>query len=542
MSTFTRALWVFVVLGALAYLYGIATLSKAPNWDSCLGLLAAKQYEVGISETPRQANLVHPTQRDQVAAKYVAWWAPAYQMIPLGFRMTGLSWQNSLIASVFVFWSLGMLGWAVFLRRLCETSWVPPLVLLYWLCCYWNLKHILEYFAGDLLIWALVPWYLVLAGTLIRRIRDGVFERSGLWRLTLFAFAGMLLYFVKYSVLLIIVGICVVLAYELWRNRAARKVWNAWLLGLGSGFLLIVAWRFINPGYTPMATIFLFDGLAPLSAIRVPGIAMIGMSGMAAPISGTGIDTEHGEFWASLVGLVLAILFAIWLWLIQRKNPTLELMEFRQPYIRLAITVIAAELLLLAAMIFLGAYVFVISRLTRISGCLLLPLILDRLIILAKVAEVPLFRFGSAVMLLVAASTIFMNANRLQTEIRNVHQFGQRQMEDVRIRARVPESHTSFRNRVLSHFPQEPIFLACFPSDAMLLFPEQQIILTHDPRTFQGNYEKLKGTIAILVVRREFGRIDRFKKLFPQVEQWREVNIAYDKSHWKLFVSAAERK
>lgn len=145
----------FILLAVLSTALFIETPVVFP--DALRGIEAMYQYANG----GRFNTLAYP----DVAGGYayfISWWTPGQWMIPYFFIVfLGISASLGLSLIVFLFTALGLIGYFRLFRRLTgdeQIIWFSMVLLITNQLFFW---HYMVYFGGDLFVFALLPFYLI---------------------------------------------------------------------------------------------------------------------------------------------------------------------------------------------------------------------------------------------------------------------------------------------------------------------------------------------------------------------------------------------
>jgi hypothetical protein len=240
--------------------YSIFKQSPGVYFDPACGLIAMEHYLQGKSENIR--TIQHPDSQNlnNDVSILISNWPPAQQGIPFIFRKMGFDLGLSIKTTVFLAWSIGLLGWACYFKRFLspiKTGWL----LVFFMMFRYSHSNSHMYDGGEVLLWSAFPWAVLIS------IR-GVESQTG-WPI-LVGFFVSLLSFIKYSSALLIMGIWLVWLLMAWNKKI--KFWKlaAFTLGLCLGGLLLKCLN-IPGGSTPATashfSIRISKMLFPITAI-----------------------------------------------------------------------------------------------------------------------------------------------------------------------------------------------------------------------------------------------------------------------------------
>ncbi|MBT3355605.1 MAG: hypothetical protein HN402_11875 [Candidatus Scalindua sp.] len=133
-----------VVSAVLFVAFGccICLFPKSVNWDSARGILAAKQYEVGIFPNIVTLATADSDNMDKQLLNQEAYRSPGYQAIPLLFRSFGLPWGMSVKLTMLLFLIMGFIAWWVCYGLILTNKHVVLFLTLIILCSPWMIKNI----------------------------------------------------------------------------------------------------------------------------------------------------------------------------------------------------------------------------------------------------------------------------------------------------------------------------------------------------------------------------------------------------------------
>ena len=152
-----------VCVAAILIGYSIVSFRTHPSvWnDASWGLAATIQFECGLSPSPVTARQPNPDDLATDIEIRHTWHPPGYQIVPYGFRVLGVSWGDAVRLTVLSMIFVGVSGWYLAFRQSGLSE--PALGWLFIAFLFFRYTHaeIVHYTGGDLLLWALFPWAMV---------------------------------------------------------------------------------------------------------------------------------------------------------------------------------------------------------------------------------------------------------------------------------------------------------------------------------------------------------------------------------------------
>ena len=130
------------------------------------------QHEAGVSPDPWTLVQALPSNLSLNKAVRVTWWPPLYQGAPLAVRRWGLTWGAALKLTIIGCLMLGAAGWWIYFGFFTGKGSAAFLLLVV-LCSAFTLNAATEYQGGDLLLWGVAPYVVVLNILAMRTGRTG---------------------------------------------------------------------------------------------------------------------------------------------------------------------------------------------------------------------------------------------------------------------------------------------------------------------------------------------------------------------------------
>jgi hypothetical protein len=222
--------WTLIALASVACIVGILLQSPGVFPDPGTGILAAEQHRVGRSPSPLVAVTADPRDLAHDRAEHISWWAPSYQMVPYVFRLAGFSWGGAIRTTVLLGWLLGVAGWILYFGHANpDDPWFPWLVLSLVLARFGHGNGHM-YDGGEFLLWAVSPYVLLSNLTALGSPRVRVAFGAGL--------SSGFLFLVKYSALLLCVGLAIAWCWSVWRRTTAPGRLALWIAGVATALLV----------------------------------------------------------------------------------------------------------------------------------------------------------------------------------------------------------------------------------------------------------------------------------------------------------------
>ena len=358
----------FAVMGAILFVQFALVISTPKNvsWDPSYGLLAAQQRLSGVSPSIFTLVEVDAAQITQVSAQPVSWWAPGYQAIPYALRFDTFNWGVALNLTLGVVLVIGSIGWFIYFAQVLGSAGLAL-----WLSAAVGLTRfrwtmVLTYDGGDQLIWGASPWVLITAAAALRLTQKGASTRAAVLS-GLSGAMGASLFALKYSGIFVAIGVGAVFSMICLRHR----YWMTILLA-GASFLGVIL--ILGPPQGPNPANTLDPEMAGiLRALAGFGLPAIGVTDLDRLLGVVLAKTSLSGASALIgTGLSLGILFGVVAYVRGNSRP---LIRGDRVLIELAIGGVIVDFLILFLLNLKGANVGLAARFGRVSGFLLLPLL-----------------------------------------------------------------------------------------------------------------------------------------------------------------------
>jgi hypothetical protein len=342
---------------------------KGVSWDPSYGLLAAQQHLVGMSPNIFTLAEAEPTQITQVSTQPVPYWAPAYQAVPYALRLGIFNWGVALKLTLGLVLIVGAIGWLAYFAEV-----LPSADLALWLSAVVALTRfrwtmVLTYDGGDQLIWGASPWALVIAAAALRSAQQGATVRAA----GLSAAAGAIgasLFALKYSGVFVAIGAFVVFGIVCYVRRYWQMIFFA-----GVAFVTVIG-AIIWAGFPQGVTASTHGEMNVLRAIASLGLPAIGVTDLDSLLRAIWPSTSpYGELAAPFIGASLSLVITVGLVAYVRLNSA-SLIRVDHVLASLAIGAVIGNCLILFLLILNGGNISLEGRFGRVSGLLLLPLLL----------------------------------------------------------------------------------------------------------------------------------------------------------------------
>jgi hypothetical protein len=358
------ALAVFSVTLCAQFLLVIFT-PKDVSWDPSYGLLAAQQKLAGTSPSIFTLVEVDPAQITRVSARPVHYWAPGYQAVPYVLRFGVLDWGAALNATLGLVLITGAVGWfayfAQILRSIDLALWLSVVVAL--TRFRWTMP--LTYDGGDQLIWGASPWVLIIAAAALQLAKRGLWARAVALAAAAGA-SGASLFALKYSGIFIALGAAAVFCLICIRRRH-------WQMMVSAGVAFSVVMAVIHWAGFPQASTPIASEHGQMNII--PALASLGLPAIGATDLFRVLDViVSGTLTTPFIGVGLSLLLLIGVYAFIRSRAA-TLFEGDNVLMQLAIGAVAADIVILFLVILDGGNVGLAGRYGRVSGLLLLPIL-----------------------------------------------------------------------------------------------------------------------------------------------------------------------
>lgn len=348
-------------------------------WDPSYGMLAAMQHEAGVSPDIYTLTSADPEDLAEDAPRRVSWWAPSYQAVPYAFRALGMSWGNALRATILASLLLGGVGWAGYFRQLVPDWNTVRLLLLVMFSASYSMGFVAQYGGGDLLLWATTPYLLSINLLAMKSQRPAVSMPL--------AFCGGLaaisIYFVKYSGVFLGIGLGLAWTWVALQRPSRRRCYGGWLLGA----VVAAAWLLMARsagGTTPASSAG--RSFLPFQGLAVLGLWPTAMTDVAACLTTAlgrrGFSAREISWVTASLGWLLMVGLLGLAWSQRRslrdaaaRGPMAAWFEIVGAPAVVVCAVVAADTVLYAGLVSLGAAVSLEARLARLSGLLAMPLV-----------------------------------------------------------------------------------------------------------------------------------------------------------------------
>lgn len=357
----------------LLTLVAASRIDQAIYSDPAWGLLAAEQWRLGLSPSPRAAVQADPRDLRRDTAGVVSWWPPAYQGLPLAFRLTGLDWGAAVRASVLLSWLSALVGWALYFR-LAATRHVhwPWLVLI--LATSRHTHAGFDHYDGETLLLGAFPWVL------LANVHALAAERArAAW-----AFAagvgGAALFAVKYSALLGCVALLAAWLSACLPRPTLRACLCAASYAAGAALMFLGLHALGVPGGpTPGDT--LLSVTAPARALYPFAILPLALTDLDSMVQFLFAHPTRPwlppwqRWW---IGAPLVVAGAVWLvGSVRERSAAVDRGRLEAAALRCAIAVLCVLPAVLGVMLLLGAGVDDRARHVRLAALAILPWVVD---------------------------------------------------------------------------------------------------------------------------------------------------------------------
>lgn len=202
--------------------------------DALRGVEVAQSYFNGAPFN--HISYVNPNAPDVLLHEFVAWWTPGQYLLPMSLFAIGFSWTAAFNISIIVCLLLGVWGWVRLWKREVSFQILAWLIVLFILNrnVYW---HTLLYMGGDLLLFAILPYF----------IHHMLYGKKAIEWLTFWILAGFV---AKASFLVFIIPIVI------WKCYPFKDLKKTVIKLLPSAVVLLMIWLlFLSQGHTPNANI-----------------------------------------------------------------------------------------------------------------------------------------------------------------------------------------------------------------------------------------------------------------------------------------------
>ena len=528
----------FVLLIQLTLVLGTA---KGISWDPSYGLLAAQQHRVGMSPSIFKLVEADPVNISQLVETPVSYWAPAYQFIPYAFRFFGFSWGESLNLTLAVALIVGAIGWFKYFARIFGSTefacWLSALLAL--TRFRWTMA--LTYDGGDQLIWAASPWVLISAATAFERIQErdlyGASVRSGL--------AGALgasLFALKFSGVFVAIGSAAVFA----SLCVKRRYWMM-LAFAGFGFSAVILAIYsagFPQGVTPANSTKKLDVLQSIAVFGMPAVGATDLDRLLRPFLSNIALSEITT--GLLIGLALTLVTIVGLTYFV-TNRSIALPCGDRLLSKLAIGAVIADVMIVFMLMLRGANVTPEGRFGRVSGLLLLPIVMVGWLKMLRDNRLIWRYFAiTSTVIFLFLPVIFATGRQLPTVIDRLrNDLVEVDREGVINLELTPGTDTKAFYKEIASIHNEGLLYTIYPQMA---FPiawrtlildeaeEQETISTLSAKTYHGNPA---GGITLLVPRSfEFnGKLDAIKSSFVDISRFQRHELRSDPK-WVLWVGS----
>jgi hypothetical protein len=366
-----RLAWAVVVAIFFVQLALVIRAPKNVSWDPSYGLLAAQQHLAGVSPSIFTLVEAEPAQITQLSKRAVSYWAPAYQAVPYALRLGVFDWGIALKLTLGLILIVGTIGWFVYFAQISGSA-----VFALWLSAVvaftrfrWTMA--LTYDGGDQLIWGASPYLLITTAAALRLAKRGWMLSAG----ALSAVAGALgasLFALKYSGVFVAIGAAAVFGIVCLRHR----YWQMLLLA-GVGCLALIGammWA-VPQGPTPADSTRGFGIMNIARATASFGLPAIGVTDLDQLLRVVFADSLlNGELTVPFIGVALTLVLLVSLVAYARFS-WVPLIRGDPVLVNLAIGAVIADFLILFLLILNGGNISLEGRLGRVSGFVLLPLV-----------------------------------------------------------------------------------------------------------------------------------------------------------------------
>jgi hypothetical protein len=538
--------WTMFLL-LMLQVFAAAFFCKSVSWDPSYGMLAAQQFVVWVSPSPFQLVQADPDDLTRVKADAVPFWAPLYQAVPYCFRFGGaLNWGAALNVTTVLFLLLGITGWRCYFLQIVGrgdlANWLTAGLLATRFCC----MNSLTYDGGNLLLWGLAPWAVVLT----IRCAKGSPQATGMaGAIAAGIFTGSL-FAAKYSAVFVCAGLFVG-----WLVRClADRRFVPRTIGWGAGALAAVAFVHVLgfPKYSVARVTGLHLGRGALSL----GLWTLGPGDVDAML-GKPLDWAKmtSEAASPAVGLALLLLIAISVWSYltghrrgDGSSPEADhLSKVDRVAMTFGITAAMVDIGALAALIAAGSNISLHARFGRISGLLLLPiLVLIWLDLLARRDRLSRYLGGFCLSLVFVVPCIY---GPLSVLPKWAQAYGTRRSavgSDGVANAHLPRSvnHEVFYSELKAAIAPDTVLYSIYPQMVFPLAQHPCIIVDaeedYTPQSLrQFRYRGNPAGGVALLVRSGFirnGKLQAIEQSFVEVRGWQNIPLPADPT-WSLWVS-----
>jgi hypothetical protein len=378
--TVERVGWLAVALVSCVLLFASFRVPPAISPDPAFGILAAEQTRVEKSASILDLRIADPQDLNRDIDFRVSCWAPGYQAVPyLWVYLTGANWGQSFGLTFLFLWPVGLIGWGAYFWLCLGKKHRRSLVwmMLAFVCFYSTSGAAIKYRGGQFLLWSLFPisFWLTLSAVAVQ---------NGKKRLALAGCGGVFtasLFLVKYSAMVVTLGMGLFWLGEFWLRRTRRKEAIVWIAGAGVTSLLIRLAGF--PGGPTPATGAVagrtFEPSAFIEVIGQWGLAVTDTYKAVFRIFGTSLQfiNENNLCWLGLpIALFCIVLWYRLGWLTRNALRTWSLDDSPAGIARrLAVWISVSYLLCIALIEALMAYMGRDPRLLILPGMLAFPFV-----------------------------------------------------------------------------------------------------------------------------------------------------------------------
>jgi hypothetical protein len=516
---------------------------KDVAWDPSYGLLAAQQHLVGVSPSIFTLVEAKPAQITQVATHPVSFWAPGYQAVPYALRLGVFDWGVALNLTLGLVLIVGAIGWFTYFAQVLGSAgfalWLSAVVAL----TRFRWAMALTYGGGDQLIWGASPWVLIIAAAALRLAKQGSTARATALSAVAGA-AGASLFALKYSGILVAIGAGVVFGIVCLRHR----YWQMILLA-GVGFLTVsgaIIWA-VPQGATP--TSFGHPQMSILLATASFGQPAIGVTDLDEILRAILANTSlNGELTVPFIGVGLSLVMLVGLVAYVRVSSA-PLIRGDRVLVNLAIGAVIADLLILTLLILkTGGTIPPLGRYGRVSGLLLLPL-------LVAVWEAMLHEHRSiwrafaalGVLTLLILPTTFATARQLPNLLGRLHRTpSETDSEGVMNKALTPGTDVRAFYAEIESISPNSVLYTIYPQMAFPLAKRSLVLVeaeeletpaTLSARRYHGR--PMDGVALLLPVWFEHnGKLEAIEASFVDIHQFIRYDLRADRK-WALWVGGS---
>lgn len=525
-------------------------LPKSISFDSVRGLLAAMQFDAGLSPNLVTLTSANPVDLSSDVKQRESWRAPGYQAVPYLLVRLGLAWGTALRTTIVTCLLFGCAAWGMFYWLVLCNRTAAVFLMITTVCSSFVVSNIDAYQGGNLLLWTTTP-LLVLANVVAMR---GNHSKVG----AILAFLGgcfsMLIFLIKYSG--IFVGIGVVIAWVIAGGRSWHRLRGRFFqfgIGVLVGSVVLFSLREAarptvveNAG----AKVRLLEAATSLGAWPVSATDLAGPIYWLSRLLGASNEASLNWVTPGVGLLVLATVAGLQIRSLEVRSLFRRIKLFAVPgneTLLIALCVAAADTGLYAISIASVPAVEVSARLAKVTGMLLLPFIL--LALRAPAVEPflqKLVRAGLLVALFGVAPAF--GTYRFVATVRAANAGPQDSPSGVRVTSlgsRVSTERLHDELRALLSSSQTVLYVT-FP-DILLLRPSQRFVLVYvldqarsiEELRLMAYHGLPESGIALLLspILEIDGRAEAIRDSFKDVDGWKQVPL-HSALGWSVWLSS----